>query len=410
MTDTIIPATEDDLRDIIGDALARETPLEIIGGGSKSLLGRHTPQRLRVALSGLDNISLYEPEELVMTAGAGTPLVRIQELLAQHGQQLAFEPPDWGGLLGGAGDQTIGGVIACNLSGPRRLIAGGARDHFLGVRAVSGRGEIFKSGGRVVKNVTGYDMCKLLAGSYGTLAAMSEVTLKVLPAAEKLRSLLLFGLDDAAAVKALRTALQSPYEVSAAAHLPHPLALASEVGYVRNAGAAVTALRIEGHGPSVDARLAALRELLSPFGETEELHRHNSATLWRETGNGAYLAGPDDKDRAVWRLSVPPASGPEVVAAIQDHMDCRAFYDWGGGLVWLSVAEGDDAGQRPIRAAIGPQGGQARLIRAGESVRGRVDVFQPQSVALAALSARIKDNFDPSGILNPGRMYGKPGS
>jgi glycolate oxidase FAD binding subunit len=408
LTQTLIPGTEDDLRDIIADALARDATLDVKGGGSKSALGRYAPQKLKLSLSGLSQITLYEPEELVMTTGAGAPLSTIQDLLAQHGQQLAFEPPDWSALLGSEQNQTIGGVIACNLSGPRRLTAGAARDHFLGVRAVSGRGEIFKSGGRVVKNVTGYDMCKLLAGSYGTLAAMTEVTFKVLPVGEKLRSLLVFGLTDGDAVKALGAALQSPHAVSAAAHLPRDIALASGVGYVRDANEAVTAVRIEGHGPSVDARLAALRELLGRFGAVEELHRHNSNALWREIGNGDYLAGPDHKGRAIWRLSVPPASAASVVAEIRGKIDVRAFYDWGGGLVWLSVIEGDDAGQQVIRAAITSHGGQATLIRGSDALRARIDVFQPQSPGLAALSARIRENFDPHGILNPGRMYGEP--
>lgn len=412
MTQTLTPDTEEDLRDIVADALARDVALDVTGNGSKSRLGRHGPQRLKLSLSGLSKITLYEPEELVMTTGAGAPLSTIQDLLAQHGQQLAFEPPDWTGLLagdiGGQSGQTIGGVIACNLSGPRRLTDGAARDHFLGVRAVSGRGEIFKSGGRVVKNVTGYDMCKLLAGSYGTLAAMTEVTFKVLPVGEKLRSLLVFGLDDSDGIKALGAALQSPHAVSAAAHLPHDIASASAVGYVRDAAVAVTALRVEGHGPSVDARLAALRDLLGRFGDVEELHRHNSNALWREIGNSDYLAGPDHKDRAIWRLSVPPASAVSVVADIRNQIDVRVFYDWGGGLVWLSVAEGDDAGQKVIRAAIASHGGQATLVRGSEALRAWIDVFQPQPSGLAALNARIRENFDPHGILNPGRMYGEP--
>lgn len=408
MAETVTPNSEDDLRDLIADALARETSLEIIGGGSKSLLGRHAPQRFKVSLSRLSQITLYEPEELVMTAGAGAPLNTIKDMLAQQGQQLAFEPPDWSALFGadnGGEGQTIGGVIACNLSGPRRLAAGAARDHFLGVRAVSGRGEIFKSGGRVVKNVTGYDMCKLLAGSYGTLAAMSEVTFKVLPAGEKLRSLLVFGLDDGAAVEALGAALQSPYEISAAAHLPRDIAAASSVAYVRDSGASVTAVRIEGHGPSVDSRLAALRELLGGYGEIEELHRHNTNDIWCEIGNVAYFAGHADKDRAIWRISVPPSSAAKLAATIRARIDARAYHDWGGGLIWLSVAEGDEAEQQVVRAAIAADGSQATLIRGSASVRGRIEVFQPQKPGLAALNNRIKENFDPNGILNPGRMY-----
>jgi glycolate oxidase FAD binding subunit len=237
---------------------------------------------------------------------------------------------------------------------------------------------------------------------------MTEVTFKVLPAGAKLRSLLVFGLEDGDAVKALGAALRSPFEISAAAHLPRDIARASGVGYVRDAGASVTALRIEGHEPSVDARLVALRELLGPFGEVEELHRHNSSALWREIGNADYFAGPDHKDRVIWRLSVPPAPAAAIVAAIRAAVEARAFYDWGGGLIWVSVPEGDDAGQQAVRAAIAADGGHATLIRGSAPVRGRVDVFQPQPAGLAALNARIKDNFDPRGILNPGRMYGAP--
>ena len=399
----LTPTTEDELREAVAGALARGTPVEILGAGSKAPLGRHVPRGERISLSALTGISLYEPDELVLTAGAGTGLAEIETALAGNNQQLAFEPPDWSALLGADGNATIGGVIACNLSGPRRLRAGAARDHFLGVRAVSGRGEVFKSGGRVVKNVTGYDMCKLLAGSYGTLAAMAEITLKVLPAAERLRTLLAFGLDDRAGIALLTEALQSPNEVSAAAHLPADIARGSAVGYVRDSGASVTAIRVEGHGPSVDARLAVLGELFAGRGAVEELHRHNSVTLWREIGNVTPFSGDDGI--AVWRLSVPPATGAEIPRAVAERTDARAFYDWGGGLIWLAVPQGEDAAQGAVRAALGSHGGHATLIRASEDVRARVPVFHPQEPALAALSARIKQNFDPHGILNPGRMY-----
>lgn len=397
------PANEDGVRDAVAGALAAATPLEVVGAGSKRSLGRPMPGARPLRLGRLAGIPLYEPDELVMTALAGTPLAQIEARLGQHGQRLAFEPPDYAKLLGGApGRSTIGGVMACNLSGPGRIRAGAARDHLLGIRAVSGRGELFKSGGRVVKNVTGYDMCKLLAGSFGTLAVMTELTFKALPAPEKTRTLLLFGLDDAPAVAAMTGALNGPGDVSAAAHLPRALAASSAVGYVREAGAPVTALRIEGSAASVAPRFAALRAALAEEGTLEELHGRNSATFWREVADAAPLA--DDDGRVVWRLSAPPAAGAKIVAALRRRTEIDAYYDWGGGLIWIAAAD-EDSGGETLRAAIAPHGGHALLARASADRRARLPVFQPQPPGLAGLTARIKDSFDPGRILNPGRMY-----
>ena len=404
MLEVIRPASEDEVRDAVADALASATVLEVRGGGSKRGLGRAVPPARRLDLSGLSGITLYEPEELVMTARAGTPLAEIEARLAEAGQGLAFEPPDWRALLGATGTEpTIGGTIACNISGPRRIKAGAARDHILGVRAVSGRGEVFKSGGRVVKNVTGYDMSKLLTGSHGTLGVMTEITLKVLPAAEKVRTLLVLGLDDGAGIEALTRALHSPNDVSGTAHLPANAAATSAVSYVREAGSSVTAVRVEGSEPSVEARCRSLREELTRLGDMEELHRHNSAKFWGEVGDVAPFAGDDGRE--VWRLSIPPASGPTVAETIGREVDAEAFYDWGGGLVWLAVSGEVDRVDQIIRAAIAGCGGHATLIRGTESRRARIDVFQPRSGPAAALNRRIKEGFDPNGILNPGRMY-----
>ena len=297
---------------------------------------------------------------------------------------------------------TLGGALACNLSGPRRIKAGAARDHFLGMHAVSGRGERFKAGGRVVKNVTGYDVCKLLAGSYGTLALMHEVTVKVLPAPERTRTVLVFGLEPAAALDALGAALGSAHEVSGAAHMPAEIAARSAVSYVSGAGAAVSAVRVEGFPASVEARCEALRALLGPFGAVEELHSKNSATLWREIRDVRAFAGDS---RPLWRLSVPPASGAAAAARVAEAADVRALFDWGGGLLWLAVDGAPDAGEVPVRAAAMAVGGHATLVRADAPTRAARAVFQPQATGLAALTARIKRAFDPTGVLNPGRMY-----
>ena len=307
-----------------------------------------------------------------------------------------------GADLRAPGGATLGGALACNLSGPRRIKAGAARDHFLGMHAVSGRGERFKAGGRVVKNVTGYDVCKLLAGSYGTLALMHEVTVKVLPASERTRTVLVFGLEPAAALDALGAALGSAHEVSGAAHMPAEVAARSAVSYVSGAGAAVSAVRVEGFPASVEARCEALRALLGPFGAVEELHSKNSATLWREIRDVRAFA---DDSRPLWRLSVPPASGAAAAARVAEAADVRALFDWGGGLLWLAVDGAPDAGEVPVRAAAMAVGGHATLVRADAPTRAARAVFQPQATGLAALTARIKRAFDPTGVLNPGRMY-----
>jgi len=406
------PKNADELLDAVKWAVAEASPLEIVGAGSKRALGRPGQADRTLDVSKLSGIGLYEPNELVLGAAAGTPLAEIEAALAAERQMLAFEPPDLGPLLGGAsGKQTLGGVIACNLSGPRRIKAGAARDHFLGFTAVSGRGEAFKAGGRVVKNVTGYDLCKLIAGSYGTLAVMSAVTVKVLPAPEKTRTVLVFGLDDARAGEAMAAALGSAHEVSGAAHLPATLAARSGVSYVMEAKVAVTALRVEGPGPSVEHRCAALREALGGYGATEELHGHNSGAFWREVRDVSAFAGAADGDgRLVWRLSVPPSEGARVVAAIAGEVgDHEALYDWGGGLVWLALPMShnmrDDAGAPAVRAAVAASGGHATLFRAPADIRAAVEVFQPLDAGPAGLTARLKENFDPNGVLNPGRMY-----
>jgi glycolate oxidase FAD binding subunit len=399
VNETLSPRTAEEVRDAVAWALGAAAPLEIVGGGTKRGWG-HPPQSGTVLdLAGLSGVTLHEPEELVLSAHAGTPLGEIEKRLAEAGQLLAFEPPDFGPLFGAeAGRQTLGGVIATNLSGSRRIKAGAARDHFLGVAAVTGRAEAIKAGGRVVKNVTGYDLCKLFAGSFGTLGVLTELTVKVLPAPEKTRTAFAFGLDDKQAAAALSAALNSAHEVSGAAHLPGAVAARSAVDMVRDPGKAVTAVRVEGPGPSVEYRCKALRALLSDYGPTEELHGHRSSAFWREAGNVAPLL--PDADAAIWRLSVAPARAPAILAEMKAGLNFEHFLDWGGGLIWVATRQmnAHDA----IRGAI-PQGeGHATLIRGGSDA----PAFHPQPEPVAALSRRLREQFDPSGILNPGRMGG----
>ena len=405
MSETLKPETAEQVLDAVKWAAASESPLAVKGQGSKEGFGRAVEADCWLDLSGLTGIGCYEPNELFMTAGAATTLAEIEAALRQNNQQMAFEPADLGILLGGEGDVgTIGGAIACNLAGPRRIKVGAARDHFLGFNAVSGRGETFKSGGTVVKNVTGFDLSKLIAGSFGTLAVMTEVTFKVLPAPEKTRTVLVLGLSDQDAMKAMAKALGSSHEVSGAAHLPEAAAKGSKVSHVAGTGRSVTAFRVEGPGPSVEHRCRALTALLGGGASVEELHSENSALLWREICDVRLLDGDGGNGRQVWRLSVPPMNGAGVAEQLTAGTGASVFYDWGGGLIWLTMDATPDAGHETVRRAVEAAGGHATLVRAGADVRNRVPVFEPQTGALREITARIKEGFDPKGILNPGRM------
>ncbi len=402
---TLKPENETHLAETIRWAISDKAPLELVGGGSKTMLGRPVNPGHRLDLSAFTGVGLYEPAELVLTAGPATPMREVQAILAEQGQEFAFEPMDFGPLTGqGEGAGTLGGAVMANLSGPRRIRQGAARDHLLGFRCVTGRGEIVKSGARVMKNVTGYDLSKLIAGSWGTLAAVTEVTLKVLPRAEKTRTLLLIGQDAGAARIALSAALGSPYDVSGAAWLPAGIAARSGVSHVAGAGGAVTAIRVEGPGPSVEDRMARLAQSLGQGVAVAELHSHNSHAFWKELRDALPFAGAGDS-RAVWKISTAPTEGPKLYAALSALPGFEAYLDWGGGLVWLASDAKGDAGEAAIRAAVASHGGHATLIRAPAAIRAAVPVFQPLDAGVMALQARVKQGFDPEAILNPARMY-----
>jgi glycolate oxidase FAD binding subunit len=396
------PTNSAEVLDAIRWAAAEEQPLEVLGHGTKRGIGRSAQTEHAIDLSRLTGVTLYEPEELVLSARAGTPLAEIEALLAERGQELAFEPMDYARLHGkppgpGGKSGTIGGVLATNLSGPRRLKAGAARDHILGVHCVSGRGEAFKSGGRVVKNVTGYDLSKAIAGSWGTLAIVTDLTFKVLPRAETETTVALRRLDDERATAAMAAALGSSAEVSAAAHLPELLAARVSDGTLGSDPA--TLLRVEGFGPSVAYRVAMLSDLFG--GHTETFDADRSRAIWAEVRDAAPFA--DGMDRPVWRVSMAPSEGWKLVAALRMQTAVDAFYDWQGGLVWLRI-EGEPEADvvRSLVKRLG--GGHATLVRAAPPLRAAVPAFEPQPGPLGALAARLKSEFDPKAILNPGRM------
>ena len=393
------PRDEDEVLAAVRDALDEERPVEIIGHGSKRGLGRPVDAAAQLDTSGLTGITLYEPSELVMTARPGTPMADIAKLLEENNQELAFEPMDPSKLWRGNSTGTLGGTVAVNAGGPRRIKAGAARDHVLGFRAVSGRAEIFKSGGQVMKNVTGYDLSKLIAGSYGTLAVMTEISIKVLPRAETERTFLLYGLDEATALAALREASALPHEVSSYACLP-------DGSHVNVAAGCCLALRLEGPSVSVDTRYDDLVAHFGPRGDVDDLGERASRLFWaalRDVEPLADLSGP------IWKVSTAPSEGAAFVAALRrtEVPLARWYYDWAGGLVWLALEDGD-AHAETIRTALRPHGGHATLVRADAEARAATSVFQPQPGPLAALSRRVKTSFDPLLILNRGRLG--PGS
>ncbi len=402
---TFQPADAAEAASAISWAAAEGQGLEIVAGGSKQRLGRPVLAGHTLDVSRLSGIVDYDPAELVLTAHAATPLRHIAPHLTDGRQMLAFEPPAWRALLGSTGEPTLGGVIACNLAGPRRVRAGAARDHLLGFSAVNGWGDEWKSGGRVVKNVTGYDMCKLQAGAFGTLSLLTQLSVRVVPRPDTACTLVLDGLSDTDGIAALMQALNSPYEVSAAAHLPAPVAQRAGLA------AAATLLRLEGHAPSVVFRAAGLRAL---FKRGELIEATASEEVWTRVGEVAPLLDP--VGRCIWRVCPTPSTAPGVVAAVRAALDsAAAFYDWGGGLVWISLDAsqgGADGGAALVRQAVAPGGGHATLVVAPDAVRAAVAVFQPETGALAQLSGRVKASFDPQAVLNPGRVHSNsaPGS
>lgn len=380
----IAPANEAELAAAVRSA---KVPLRIAGGSTRLDFGRPVQAAETLSTRNLSGITLYEPAEMVIGARAGTPLAEIEAVLAEKGQMLAFEPPDWRGIFDSAGKPTIGAIAAGNLSGSRRLWGGAARDSLIGVTFVNGAGEIIRAGGRVMKNVTGLDLVKLQAGAWGTLGVLTEVIFKVVPKPETAATLVIDGLDDHMATRAMIAAVTSPFEITGAAHDP---------------ARQKTFLRIEGFGFSVDYRAGEIGKRMDAFGPVRRLEEADGEQIWRAIRDAAPLAEP--RDQALWRLSVKPSDAAGAVAAIRATHAIRTLYDWGGGLIWLATEAAGDAGASAIRAAARKAGGHATLVRAPGAIRAAIPVVEPEAPALAALGRRIKASIDPAGLFNPGLL------
>jgi glycolate oxidase FAD binding subunit len=399
MTPIHEPLSEDAAARLVQVAALSRSPFVIRGGGTRSL--HAAPDGADVlSARGLNGIVAYNPAEMTMTARAGTPLEVVEAALAEKRQMLAFEPNDLRGALGTSGIPTIGGVFATNASGPRRFVAGAARDSLLGVRFVNGKGEVVKAGGRVMKNVTGLDLVKLLAGSHGSLALLTEVTFRLLPVPETAITIVVSNLNDAEAAAAMATALSTTVEVSGAAHLPESVRDRFAGGALPEGAA--TVLRLEGLAASVAVRSEKLESVMARFGPVSRLEAQGTSRLWREIRDGAPYA--DGTPRPLWRVSVAPIAGQQLVAALRLQTGVDAFYDWQGGLVWLRM-EADPEAELLRRYVKAVGGGHATLLRARPEVLAATETFQPQADAVSALQARVKASFDPAGLFKS-RMVG----
>ena len=397
------PIDERELAGLVSEAARTRWPFEILGAGSKRRAGRPMDVSGILATRNLRGITLSEPTEQVISARSGTLMSVVDAELAKHNQILAAEPVDLGPILGEpAGQATIGGMVATNISGARRIQRGAVRDQLLGLRCVNGRGEIVKWGGRVMKNVTGYDLCRTLAGSWGTLCIFTELTLRAIPRAEETRTLILLGLPDAIAVEVLCQALATPFEVSGTIHLQASLARRLRLPGLAETGTTITALRIENFSAAVAYRAEQLKTLFMPFGELFELNHPRSIAFWEEIRQLSFL---QNSSTPVWRISTAPKMGPRLVESVARYRACHAAYDWSGGLIWLEVPDAGDAGADDVRRVVATLGGHATLIRAEPNVRRAVDVFPPLEAAVLRLTNGVKTAFDPLNILNPGRMY-----
>ncbi len=364
------PITEADLARIVRDAAAERRPLEVRGGGTR---GAGSPTGDTLSVAGLTGVVLYEPGALTLVARAGTPLTEIEALLDAEGQMLPFEPWDARPLTGSNGTPTIGGVVATNASGPRRLQAGACRDAMLGVRFVDGAGTIVKSGGRVMKNVTGLDLVRLMAGSRGTLGVITEVAFKLLPRPEATATVTLDGLDVPTAIAAMTAATATPYEVTGAAHAPQGLGERP-----------ATLIRVEGFAASVAHRARELTRALGRFGAARVVEGPGD---WVWIRDAAGLTGGSG---AVWRVSVKPTDGARVAAALPE---AELLFDWAGGLVWARAPQELD-----LRAALVGIGGHATLVRADAATQARWGVLHPEPAPVAALTEGLRRRFDPAGV------------
>ena len=403
------PQNEREVSTFIKKFYKSTIPLELVGLGSKKKIGKALQCAKTLNLSKLNNIIEYLPEELYIKVEAGTPIKKIEEELKKNKQQLAFEPIDFGSLLNNKSDYgTAGGQVACNISGPRRLKVGSVRDHLLGFRGVNGRGEIIKSGGTVVKNVTGYDLSKLMCGSYGTLAALTEVTFKILPSPEENKTLVIHNQKIESALYYLESSISSSNDISGAIYLPKEPSVSGCVMNIENTfklndlkqDGSITAIRIEGSKNSINYRIENLiNKLRIEKLNISILETHQSKIFWDKVKNLEFFF---NSKNSILRVVIPPSEGVNLNYQLSNKF--KYYLDWGGALIWMEVFELSEEMFESIRRKVVKLGGYITMIKNSDYLPYVEDVFTINRDRFN-ISQKIKKSFDPKRILNPGKMY-----
>ncbi len=395
------PTKEKEISEIIKECYKKNIPLEILGLGTKKSIGRNFQFEKTLDLSNYSGIIDYKPEELYIKVKSGTPIKDIRNEIEKNNQHLAFEPIDFGYLFSGKNDEgTIGGVMSCNFAGSRRFKAGSIRDHILGFKGINGRGEVIKSGGTVVKNVTGYDLSKILSGSFGTLTVLSEITIKVLPKPESNKTLFINNPHLKKGLDYLNISLSSSSDPSGAVFYPENFRSFFTFNDLTFSGP-ITAIRIEGSTSSIDHRIKKLtNELKVTSDEIVVLSKDQSDIFWEDTRNLKVFSKLKEN---LIRIVIPASEAFETLNKLKDF-DAKYFVDWGGSLIWLQLDSINTKILKDIKTIVKTASGYLTIIKIEENLKASIDVFTVDPVK-HEISEKIKKSFDPKRILNPGKMY-----
>ncbi len=399
--DILKPSNEDDLQQIIKHCYKKDLPIQIVGTGTKNEIGKKLQCAKILDMSNISGIIEYKPEELYITVKAGTPIKLVQDELRKNNQHLAFEPTNFSEIFNKSlSEGTIGGTLSCNFSGSRRFKVGSARDHILGFKGYNGKGEKIKSGGTVVKNVTGYDLSKLVTGSFGTLLALSEITLKVLPIQADIKTIIISGLALENSLGIMDSAISSSNDPSGAVFYPANLRNNFVFNDLTHPGS-ITAIRIEGTKTSTEQIVNNLFEnLVLKEKKTTILDITQSEIFWEETRAIKVFA---KNEKNILRAVVPPSETVNLINRLKTFHSSY-FIDWGGSLIWLELDYLSHQKIEQIRKRVVEANGYLTVIKSPENIKSSSEIFTIDPIKFK-ISQNLKKSFDPKRIFNPGKMY-----
>ena len=403
------PSNERETSNIIKEIYNKNLPIKIIGTNSKNFIGNKLQCTKVLDLSSLSGIVEYLPDELYIKVKACTPISLIEETLEKNNQQLAFEPIDFGYINDFKSNKgTAAGQLSCNFSGSRRFKVGSIRDHVLGFRGINGKGDIIKSGGTVVKNVTGYDLSKLVTGSFGTLTVLTEITFKVLPAKNSINTIVIYSEDNKIITNLFDQLLSSSNEISGLVYIPNE---PKNNNYTINrekilkfndlrSEEAFSALRIEGSKKSIEERSKEIfKELELRKKKTSILDFYQSKLFWEKVNNIELFSGTKNN---LLRVIIPPAKSLDLMKYLKDNF--KYYIDWCGSLFWIEVIDNENEKIKEIKNIVLKLGGYLTIVKYSENLSSDIDIFTINDSRLL-LSKKIKESFDPKNLFNPGKMY-----